>query len=342
MTTPNGRFVISLDFELHWGVRDLRDLAYWKPRLDGARRAVPAILELFEQHGIHATWATVGFLFFSSREELIAALPGARPAYARGIYSPYPDLSHIGLDEKEDPYHFAPSLIRLISSTPHQEVGCHTMSHYYCLEEGQTVESFRADLEAAIAAARGFGARFFSLVFPRNQVSEGYLRVCADLGIRAYRGTASHWIYRPRAFERESQFRRALRFADAYFNISGHNTWDTSELSSELPVDVRASRYLRPYCGPLWFLEPLRLRRVCSELEFAARYGKVYHLWFHPEDFGLNLEQNLRCLRRVLEHFSRLRDRFGMESANMAELSDVAVRAAPGRVVREAANLTQI
>lgn len=321
MAALTGKFVISLDFELHWGVRDIRNLAYWKARLDGAREAVPRILELFEEAGIHATWATVGFLFFSTREELLAALPAPKPVYARGVYSPYSDLGGIGRDECEDPYHFAPSLIRRIAATPHQEVACHTLSHYYCLEEGQNSDMFRADLEAAIGTARRFGLPSFSLVFPRNQVSPEYLRVCSELGIRAYRGTGGHWIYRPRAYRRESYFRRGVRLADAYVNISGHNCWSTEDLGWQRPVDVRASRYLRPYSPPLQLLEPLRLRRISRGLDFAARFGRIYHLWFHPEDFGLNLKKNLLFLRRVLEHYTRLRDAYGLESMNMAELS---------------------
>jgi hypothetical protein len=35
-----GALVISLDFELHWGVRDKRSVASYRENLLGARRAV--------------------------------------------------------------------------------------------------------------------------------------------------------------------------------------------------------------------------------------------------------------------------------------------------------------
>ena len=59
-----GALVISLDFELHWGVRDHvgRDDALYR-RLDQARRAVDDMVSVFTQRRIRATWATVGFLF---------------------------------------------------------------------------------------------------------------------------------------------------------------------------------------------------------------------------------------------------------------------------------------
>src|SRR5271170_964441 len=76
-----GGFVISLDFELHWGVRDHRTVDQYRDNLLGARQAIPAILDLFKRHGIHATWATVGFLFFESLDSLNAGLPDELPRY---------------------------------------------------------------------------------------------------------------------------------------------------------------------------------------------------------------------------------------------------------------------
>ena len=128
-----GVLVVSLDFELHWGVRDRWSVGDHRARLLGAREAVPAMLELFEAFGIHATWAIVGFLFFEGKRELLDALPSRRPAYVDPVLSPYAGLAAIGASERDDPFHFAPSLIRQIAHTPDQEIGTHTLSHYYCL-----------------------------------------------------------------------------------------------------------------------------------------------------------------------------------------------------------------
>ena len=70
-TTPAfGALVISLDFELHWGVRDKRPAdGPYRENLLGAREAIPRMLDLFEEFGVAATWATVGFLFAKNRRE---------------------------------------------------------------------------------------------------------------------------------------------------------------------------------------------------------------------------------------------------------------------------------
>ena len=75
----------------------------------------------------------------------------------------------VGPDEQSDPEHLAGSLVRLLADTPGQEVGSHTFSHFYCLEQGQHEVDLRADLAAARSIARLYGLELTSLVLPRNQ-----------------------------------------------------------------------------------------------------------------------------------------------------------------------------
>jgi len=126
-------FIISLDFELRWGARDVKIGTQYRKNLLGVRRVVPALLAAFAEYGIHATWATVGFLLFSNRTELLASLPEQRASYDDLRLSPYQDMQAVGLDEEEDPLHFGRSLINQIRAHPGQEIATHTFSHYYCL-----------------------------------------------------------------------------------------------------------------------------------------------------------------------------------------------------------------
>jgi len=70
-----GRLVISLDFELLWGVRDHADRKTYGANVLGAREAIPRMLDLFAESGVRAIWATVGFLFCETKEELLSSLP---------------------------------------------------------------------------------------------------------------------------------------------------------------------------------------------------------------------------------------------------------------------------
>src|SRR5260370_25769193 len=164
----------------------------------GARRAVPAMLATFGEYDIHATWETVGFLFFGRRSEQLGSLPAERPRYDDARLSRYADMGDIGEDENEDPLHFARSLLEQIRSSPGQEIGTHTFSHYYCLEPTQSIAAFQADLRAALAAAADFGVVLKSIVFPRNQYDEGHLRICIEMGLRTFRGDQQSCLHRPR------------------------------------------------------------------------------------------------------------------------------------------------
>ena len=65
-----GTLLVSLDFELFWGMLDQCALEDYQDNVLGGRTAIPRLLQLFEKYGIHATWATVGFLFAENYQEL--------------------------------------------------------------------------------------------------------------------------------------------------------------------------------------------------------------------------------------------------------------------------------
>ena len=101
MSTAGGAFVISLDFELHWGVRDKLGVRDYRDNLLGIREAVPAMLALFAAHEVHATWAVVGLLLAESRQEMLDRLPTPRPRYRRAELAPDDTLAEVGENERD-------------------------------------------------------------------------------------------------------------------------------------------------------------------------------------------------------------------------------------------------
>ena len=112
----SGKFVISLDFELFWGMRDHLSLENYGKHILGVWDILPKMIEAFEAHQVRATFATVGFLFAADKKELLAFCPKNKPEYASpslSLYNAHFDV--IGENEESDRYHFAPSLIKLSS-----------------------------------------------------------------------------------------------------------------------------------------------------------------------------------------------------------------------------------
>ena len=316
-----GSLVISLDFELFWGVRDKQTKAGYGANILGARQAIPAMLALFEKFNLHVTWATVGLLFFDNQANLLAGMPSQQPAYADANLSNYVALPELGADEAADPYYYGHSLLEQIRRVPGQEIATHTFSHYYCLEPGQNADDFRADLAAALAVARQQGYQLQSLVFPRNQYNAAYLAICRELGITSYRGNEAAWMYQKQSEAAQTHWQRGARLLDAYLDVSGSNTYSFAQLAQQQPFNIPASRFLRPWSGRLRLLESLRLRRILNGMEHAARHGEMFHLWWHPHNFGANLVQNMAVLQRIADHFQHLQTRYGMVSQSMSEVA---------------------
>ena len=312
-------FVISLDFELMWGVRDRLTKEQYGRHVLGVREAIPRMLEAFDRFDIRATWATVGFLFCETKDELIDSVPDELPEYDRRELSNYMYFDEVGPDERRDPYYFGLNLLDQIRSCPGQEIGTHTFSHFYCLESGVTDRLFEADLRSAIAVAERRGIRLRSLVFPRNQYDSQKIAVCARNGITVYRGNEEGWIYRSTSGERQTLARRGLRLADAYLNLSGQNASNDQNVDNGIR-NVPSSRFLRPYSPRLRSLDSLRLRRIKKAMAAACKIDGTYHLWWHPHNFGANVEDNMSFLEKVLNHFAQLRDAHGMRSLAMGDM----------------------
>jgi peptidoglycan/xylan/chitin deacetylase (PgdA/CDA1 family) len=318
MNQKQGIFTISLDFELYWGVRDKRSVEQYKYNLGGVRQAIPEMLRIFSKNDIHATWATVGFLFCKDADDLNKNTPKLLPTYNRENLSPYKYIQETS--PLEHIYHFAPELIDLILQHHGQEIGTHTFSHYYCLEEGQSLAQFEEDISSAIKIAKNKGVSIKSLVFPRNQWNAEYLSMLTKLGVQCYRGNESSRIYRASDDADQNILQRAFRLIDTYLNISGHNTYDLEHCTHEKPFNFPASRFLRPYSNKLAFLDGLRLRRIKKAMDDAAINKRIFHLWWHPHNFGTNTNKNINFLEKIIEHYNFLKKKHGMVSLSMGEI----------------------
>ena len=308
-----GSFVISLDFELYWGVRDVLTKGEYGSNILGAKTAIPLMIELFEKYGIRATFATVGFLFCKSNNEIQQYSPLLRPRYTNSKLSPYDDCEDI-FSERSAPYYSAFELVKLLKNSPNIEIGTHTFSHYYCWESGQNADEFEADIIAAVKIASDNGVILKSIVFPRNQVANDYLKICSKYGITHYRGNPSQFYNESGGFKN-----MILRFIDTFINIGGDTFYDYDEIKEESIYNVKASRFFRPYSSKLTLLDGLKLRRIKNEMTSAARQNKIYHLWWHPHNFGINQEQNLNALENILIHYSMLNQKYEFNSLAMGD-----------------------
>lgn len=313
----NGTLVISLDFELVWGLFDHINMVDKATYFKNTLEAIPQMLAVFEKNAIHVTWATVGMLFNENWEEWHSNIPEILPTYERKELDAYAygkKHQKYGLD----PFFFAPKLIKAIQSVKGQEIGTHTYSHYYCLEKGQTQFQFEADLKQAIQVAQKMKIELKSLVFPRNQFNESYLEICSQKEIETVRSNPNSWYWD--TTKNETFAVKLARTGDAYLPF-GTKSYPKEHLVLDKIICQPASRFLRQQ-HPIAILNNARLQRIKSEMIQAAKLGEVYHLWWHPHNFGLDVANSIKTLKDILETFKFCKETYGMESLNMKELRD--------------------
>lgn len=316
-----GHLIISLDFELLWGLRDLisANNAY-KENIRGVHEVMGKTLKLFSKYEINATIAIVGFLFFDSKTDLIQNLPKERPKYLNKKFSPYfGDFEY--LIENESELYFAPKLIESIKRHKNHEIGTHTFSHYYCLEKGQNIKQFSSDIKAAMQISVDHGIKVSSIIFPRNQYSQEYIDILKIFNIVCYRGNERSWIYKSASNDNQNMLRRILRFTDSFVNITGHNTFNNEGIGLNYPCNIPSSRFLRPYQHSLCFINKLRIERIKNSMTYAAKKRQNYHLWWHPHNFGKDQFVNLENLKIILEHFKFLSSKYDFQSVTMSNLA---------------------
>lgn len=312
-----GKFIISLDFELHWGGAEKWDLQKMPHYFLDTRESIPEVLRLFKDNNVRATWATVGFLFAKNKEQLLSFCPKDKPTYLNQNLSYYNYFNQVGKNEDEDPFHFGYSLIKKIIATEGQELGTHTFAHYYCNEVGQNSEQFEADLKAAQAISKeNFGVQLKSLVFPRNQYNIDYLKAAQNQGIRVIRSNPDVWFWQ----DTKGKLMPVFRAIDTLTSISKPLSFDGNCLKKEGKIiELPASRFFRPYKDKEKVIQNQKLKRIKNEMTFAAKNNLDYHLWWHPHNFGENVPENIKQLKEIIRHYRSLNEKYDFQSATMGD-----------------------
>jgi peptidoglycan/xylan/chitin deacetylase (PgdA/CDA1 family) len=278
--------VVSLDFELRWGVFDVLgdDMNQYRRNLEGVEEVVPRLLDMFRERGVRATWATVGALACRDWDEWHARAP-ASPRYEN------PGFAWRDVYERRDPrgrLHFAPHLIDAIAAADGQELGSHTFGHVYFREPGFTREDAVADTDALV---RVFEERWDvtvqSCIFPRNQVA--HTDVLQERGIVAWRNNPTPFYLNAATEADRTLAVRMLRALDSLVPL-GRRAASSRAL--------RSSYFVRLTLPPLLWGQ--HCRRIVSDAR-GLRDDETLHLWFHPHNIGGNPKQGVARFAELID-----------------------------------------
>lgn len=325
---PQGALMISFDFELAWGTRRSARRADHAAGIERVADVVRGLLDMFERHGISATWATVGHLMLTKDQ-----CPQGRFDYGRR--GPKPDWFEgdwydgiPGVDEPSADRYYAPELVRQIVDCPvHQELASHTFSHVIVGDPSCTEEIAEDEFTRCRQLGERWGRDVRSVVFPRNQID--HLPVLERTGHRCYRAANSEWYWfgtvaRPpkSALVRKTAglMVRALRLVDERLVLCPPihparkvgNLWELPH-SMFYPGCAGVSRYVSP--KDQW-------RRAAKGLHKAAATGRIFSLYTHPHNFLPHHEPHLQAFERICQEAARLRDAGQLQIKTMGEIAD--------------------
>lgn len=291
-----GTICFSADFELAWAWRfgqgGIAD-ALEKARLE--RGNVPRLIQIFEDHEIPITWATVGHLFLESctHSNGRAHAELARPAPFKNAWWTFSDgdwYQHDPCsDVSKDPEWYAPDLIeRILKSRIPHEMGCHSFSHPDFGEKYGSAELVTSELQACAEAMARLGLKAKSFVFPGN--ISGHFEQLERAGYQVVRASS---VGNP-------DLSLPVRMTNGLLGI-------------QVGLDMNSSGW-----GSAYYL-----KRLIHLVRTAADRRLLCSIWFHPSLSPADIEE---VMVPLLKECARLRERGRLDVRTMGELANLAAQ----------------
>ena len=197
-----------------------------------------------------------------------------------------------------------------------QEIGCHTLTHYYVDPGPAGREVFRRELELFLTLCDEHGLeRPRTFIYPKAKM--GHFDLLAEFGFRCYRGPENGWF--------ESLPSEVLRAAVRLLDARGGRCprVERPEMTADGVWMIPSSQFYSPFMsvGRYVSLES-RVKKAVRGLHRAADTGGVYHLWTHPFNLGVRTDELLDGFREILREANRLRFRGELDILPMGVIAE--------------------
>jgi peptidoglycan/xylan/chitin deacetylase (PgdA/CDA1 family) len=314
-----GVFTLSLDFELIWGTRDYAGTETFRRACEIERAIViDRLVALFSRFDLSATWCIVGHLFLDRCE----VVRGQKHPDVRRMDPPASGVDWFAddpaSDERSAPTFYGRDLVRRIRecAVP-QEIGSHTFSHVVFDHPRCTRAVAESEIGKCVSIARAESVELRSFAFPRNRVA--HLDVLQQQGFKAYRGPEPHWYdasWMPPPGKRIAHLSSfiARTCPPVVLPLRQSGLWN-----------IPGSMILLPMHGVRKYI-PGRSRvvRAVKGIRRAVEERKIFHLWFHPTNMAVQLEEMFNVLAGILEYACTLRADGRLVTMTMGEIADYA------------------
>lgn len=307
-----GILTISIDVELAWGIYDKPITPKHRLAIQQERKAIGEIIALFNKYKINATWAVVGHLL---SDECKGRDGIWHPEFERPIIpSKIHDWFFQHPEEGMDPIWYGRDILEKIkNASPPQEIASHSFCHIPYNEDKTSPQAVITDIEEAKHIHQIYNLPFKVFIFPRNIV--GFKKLLARKGIVVYRGKTKRWYDSIPV----ASFRRLMNLV--YFILSINPPAVEVTVDDTDMVNVPDSMLLIGRNGIRRLIPVENLIKMgIAGLNRAAATGRIFHLWFHPQNFIVDMKGQLYILENILKHAQNLRNRERLQILTLEEI----------------------
>jgi hypothetical protein len=322
VTSKRGVFIISLDLELAWGLFDLWGSpdagipqSSYDRYLQTREVVIDALLRLFQEYQVSATWAIVGHLFLDHCQTIDGVkhpdMPRPTHRWFKRDWYAWDPASTL----ERDPAWYGRDIVKkIMAAEPRQDIGCHSFSHVVFGDEGCSAQVAEAEIAKCVALAREMGIDPKSFVFPRNR--EGHYQILKDYGFSCYRVAQPGWanIFR-------GQAQRWAKFGNDMLGLSP----PCAAVEEKLPGlwSISSSAYYRPAHGSASIIPMYsRVRQGIKGITKAIDAKGIFHLYLHPSGLGFKTEVLLGGLKGILQYAEQKRQEGELDLLSMAQLAE--------------------
>ena len=277
------KFIISLDYELLWGMLDVKNLDKCISNVRGETNAIPKMLDLFEKYNIGVTWAIVGMtLLRTMMSGDLLNLNKSQNIKKRANQIKYEiDIRSF----RDEELFFQKDMIKRIAACPRQEIASHSYSHLYFSEPGITNQDISNDFRLFENISFQNNISCKSFIFPRNQVNDIALKELKKHEFKTYRGNLQNFIQKDGHKDSQSLFFKLIRFGDSYIQISKDLSYKNS--ANENLLNVPGSLFLRPVNSKTPYVLNKMHIKIKKSMTIAAQNKETFHLWWHPHNLAI-------------------------------------------------------
>jgi peptidoglycan/xylan/chitin deacetylase (PgdA/CDA1 family) len=271
---PNGEkggLILTADFEMSWAHRYSKQTNNYLNLGKQERKNVPRIIELLEYYNIPITWATVGHLFLDKCKkgdhDNMERIPyfDDHWKFIEGDWFDHDPYS----DYKKDGEWYAPDLIeKIIHSSVHHEIGCHTFSHIDCSYKNCPPKVLDDELYACSEAAKKYGLTLSSIVFPGGTAGNFEILKKHDFNI----------------YRKNIKIKLAYPFFDEHGLLITPSSGSVGDETLGWNKDYLSFRYKK-------------------YLEKAIKTNTIVHFWFHPSMNEWSLNESFPELLKIAAEY---------------------------------------